>query len=162
MSLVEFIDTPKLTQVDLYAAEYLKNIRQTKRFSLRSLSAALSTLDGSPAIGPNAISQIENGKRRMTISEAWAFSQLLEVSPLSFFPPAQEMYGDPILPLNQITQDAISDLVEKVVRVLHDAGCDAEAEAPLLLDDLMNVVGKSLIRSSAASSALRFLQMRRE
>lgn len=43
--------------------------------------------------------------------------------------------------------DALGDLVEKMVPVFQELGLDAEAEAPLLLDDLIDVALTSLNRA---------------
>lgn len=43
--------------------------------------------------------------------------------------------------------DAIGNLIEKMVPVLQELGLDAEAEAPILLDDLRDVLAKSLDRA---------------
>ncbi|AIK85523.1 hypothetical protein CGLAR1_09750 [Corynebacterium glutamicum] len=90
----------ELTQVELRAARSLQRLRNAKRFSVRGLSEEVSKLKDSPAIGPNAISQIENEGRRMTISDSWALARALKVSPLEFYLPidgsdgAEFVYND--------------------------------------------------------------------
>ena len=78
---------PDLSPVELRAAHALRRLRKDKDFTVRALSEAVADLNDGPSIGPNAISQIENEGRRMTISDAWALARALDVTPMEFFLP---------------------------------------------------------------------------
>lgn len=85
---------PDLSPVELRAAHALRRLRNGKEFTVRGLSDAVSALRDAPWIGPNAISQIENEGRRMSISDAWALARALDVSPMEFFLPRDGEDGE--------------------------------------------------------------------
>lgn len=82
-----------LTPVELRAAHNLKRLRADKRYSVRSLSEATAQLVGADKIGPNAISQIETEKRRMSLVDSWTLARALGVSPLEFYLPISDEDG---------------------------------------------------------------------
>lgn len=84
---------PDLPPAEWRAGYNLARLRAEKKFSVRGLAEATEQLRMSTPIGPNAISQIENFGRRMSISDAWTLSRALGVSPLEFFLPTSPMDG---------------------------------------------------------------------
>lgn len=126
----------KLNPAEKRAATNLRRIRSAKRFSVRSLSEATEQLVDAERIGPNAISQIENAKRRMSLADAWTLARALGVSPLEFFLPIDEhdgeelgapddFYGPRVLPRR---------IVRALYRMPHESNADyviEEAEAAM-------------------------------
>lgn len=115
-----------LTTVEQRAAENLRRVRDHHRFTTSSLAEATEKLRDVAPLNRTAISHIENGRRRMSLADAWTLSLALDVSPLEFFLPLDSQDGQEFAEGND--QHGPNVLPNRLVRHLYRLPDDSAPE----------------------------------